>query len=118
MKAAAFASIVALSFAGVACSEKAPVETETQADVSAETASAPQASEFNLRYPGSESSSTTTASSEFNLRIPEADAPTDGVRLPEGAVNENRLSNVPEIETPAVETAPEAAPEDDIIRLD
>lgn len=119
MKAAAFASVVALSLAGVACSEKAPAESAAAADVAAETASAPQASEFNLRYPGSDSSSSASASGEFNLRIPDASAPTEDLRLPEGAVNENRLSNVPEIQTPAVETTPESSPEDDdIIRLD
>ncbi|MEQ9315847.1 MAG: hypothetical protein RLN72_08335 [Henriciella sp.] len=118
MKAAAFASIIALSLAGVACSEKAPAESDTSADVAAETASAPAASEFNLRYPGSDSSSAASASGDFNLRTPDADAPTDGIRLPEGAINENRLADVPEIQTPSVEPETETDPDDDIIRLD
>ncbi|WP_143434549.1 MULTISPECIES: hypothetical protein [Henriciella] len=119
MKAAAFASIVALGFTGVACSEKAPAETEGASNVSAETASAPAASEFNLRYPGSDSTTTSDSSGGFNLRIPDSSAPQDGIRLPEGTINENRLSDIPEIQTPASETpAPEAEPDDDIIRLD
>ncbi|MEM5516139.1 hypothetical protein WNY37_04210 [Henriciella sp. AS95] len=119
MKAAVFASVVALSFTGVACSEKAPAESGTAANVSAETASAPAASEFNLRYPGSESTTASDSSGGFNLRIPDAGAPQEGIRLPDGAINENRLADIPEIETPATEVPPaETDPDDEIIRLD
>ena len=124
MKAATFASILAVSFAGVACSEKAADETET-ADAASET-SQPKASEFNLRYPttGPQQSSSAGAG-EFNLRVPDSNAAgsDSGVRLPDGAVREDPLSGIDEIRTPDMATpeaeAPaEEAPEDEIIRLD
>lgn len=117
MKAAAFASILALSLAGTACSEKAPAESKTPA--SAETA-ANDAPQFNLRYPGSEATTSTDVSSGFNLRTPDSVGSSDGIRLPEGAVNENRLSDVPELDTRVVieEETPATDPDDDIIRLD
>lgn len=118
MRAASFASILAISLAGVACSEKAPAETEAP-----ETASEPEAGQFNLRYPtngGQPASAEGTG--EFNLRIPDSAAEQPGgVRLPEGAVRQDGLSGVQEIQTPPLpETAEpdEPAEPDDIIRLD
>lgn len=118
MKAATLVSIFALACAGTACSEKAPAETET-ANAEAEAAST-SSGQFNLRYPGSDTQPTSTSTSgEFNLRVPETSAQPEGIRLPEGAVRENTLSGVGEIQAPSLtdETPPED-PEDDIIRLD
>ncbi len=123
MKAAAFASIMAVSLAGVACSEKAPAEAETQTpETTSETAQA-ERGQFNLRYPanGSPAASSET-SSQFNLRTPDSVGSDAGqaFRLPEGAVRDNALSDIQEIRTPdMVDSEPEATdPDDDIIRLD
>lgn len=121
MKAATAASILALTMAGVACSERAPAENEgvQSAPVEQDTASASSASEFNLRYPGSETAAASDASSQFNLRIPDAEMDTGAVRLPEGAVRSETLTNVPEIESPPLpKNSASDEPEDEIIRLD
>ena len=128
MKAATFASILAISVAGTACSQdaEAPAEAE-MTEVQAE-ATEPDASQFNLRYPTTDTQPTSSAS-QFNLRGPDtAGQGSQGVRLPEGAVRDNALSNVPEVRGPAAlspdggaPAQPDAAPaepDDDIIRLD
>lgn len=117
MKAATFASIIALGFAGAACSQNAPEEpAETAAPQETGEQETPQ---FNLRYPGSGSSAGASASGEFNLRLPDAGMENSGPRLPEGAVRDNALSDVPEIDTPALpQQGPAEDPDDDIIRLD
>lgn len=115
MRAVTFASILAVGMAGVACSEKAPVEPESvEANVAA-----PETPQFNLRFPTSDTAAT-EASGEFNLRIPEGDPQGNSVRLPEGAVRENAFNDMPEIRTPDMqdEDAPEEDPDDAIIRLD
>ncbi len=117
MKAVTILSMFALACAGTACSEKAPAETET-ATAASETASS--SGQFNLRYPGSETQPAgATAAGQFNLRIPDSAADTGGVRLPDGAVRDNALSGVAEIQTPGMaDDKPAEDPEDDIIRLD
>ncbi|WP_143435238.1 hypothetical protein [Henriciella aquimarina] len=124
MRAATFASILAISMAGVACSEKSPADAG-QAGASTETAQS-ETPQFNLRYPGSSSQTTSSpGTGEFNLRTPgSATAQPTGPRLPEGAVRDNALSDVPEINTPNLQPgpagpdAPAEEPDDDIIRLD
>ena len=123
MKAVTFASLMAVSLAGTACSQQAPDETDTASATS--EASAPKAGEFNLRYPTTSASETSeTASGEFNLRVPgSSDMSADGeIRLPDGAVRENALSGVEELRTPDVATppvnVPEEDPDDEIVRLD
>lgn len=125
MKATTFASILAVSLAGAACSQQAPAETET-ANADTETAQ-PQAGEFNLRYPTSGSQDTSNAASgEFNLRIPDRNGDLNAageVRLPDGAVRDDALSGIEEVRTPDMidpgeSAADEDAPEDEIIRLD
>lgn len=123
MKAATFASIMAVSLAGVACSEKAPAEGETEATTPEASQPAPTG-QFNLRFP---TESSQPASSEnqgqFNLRVPGAAPQAEtGLRLPPGAVRDNALSDIEEIRTPGMiddaEALPEEDPEDAIIRLD
>lgn len=123
MKAATLASILAISLAGVACSEKAPAETETP-DATSEAAQTDKG-QFNLRFPtGSAQPASSETSSQFNLRAPGSAGPDagTGIQLPEGAVRENALSDIPEIRTPdmAIEEAGQDAedPDDEIIRLD
>lgn len=131
MRALTFASLLAVSMAGVACSDNAPVEpenvaAETETPDAAETGAAEtaEASQFNLRFPGSDGPAA-QGDGGFNLRAPTGTAqPQDGFRLPEGAVREDAFSNIPEIRTPAMdnaaqqEAAPDEDPEDEIIRLD
>ncbi|MEQ8557583.1 MAG: hypothetical protein RIB03_04625 [Henriciella sp.] len=123
MRAATFASVLALSIAGVACSEKAPAETE-QAAAPQSTSEAQASGEFNLRYPTSSSQSAGGAAGEFNLRIPETSSPgaESGMRLPEGTVREDAFSDIPEVRTPGIPAegneTPAEEPDDDIIRLD
>ena len=121
MRATVLAAILAVSLAGFACSEKAPAENEQPAETS--ESAQPQQGQFNLRFPTNDTQPASSgASGEFNLRIPEsADAGMDsgGLRLPEGAVREDALSGIQEIQTPGVvDPQPEEDPEDDIIRLD
>lgn len=123
MKAATLASIMAVSLAGAACSERAPAETETP-DATSEVAQ-PDKGQFNLRFPtGSAQPASSEASNQFNLRSPDSAGPDagNGIRLPEGAVRDNALSDIPEIRTPdmALEESGQDAedPDDEIIRLD
>ena len=123
MRATVLAAILAVSLAGVACSEKAPAENEAPAETN--ESAQPQQGQFNLRFPTSGAQpASSDAAGEFNLRIPDsADAGVDsgggGLRLPEGAVREDALSGIQEIQTPSVvDTQPEEDPDDEIIRLD
>lgn len=133
MRALTLASLLAVSMTGVACSERAPAEPEhVPAEASGpaaatETAEADtaQPAQFNLRYPGSDAPAGGQAGGGFNLRDPGSTAPAQGgFRLPEGALREDALSDIPEIRTPATDTQdsaapqPEEDPDDDIIRLD
>ena len=129
MKALTFASVLAISMAGVACSERAPIEPEevsSETDVEIQTtetaqAEAPAASEFNLRFPGTD---TQAASGGFNLRDPGTLSDQQGgLRLPDGAVREDAFSDIPEIRAPITDAPSQDAgqvedPDDEIIRLD
>ena len=126
MKATTLASIIALSAAGVACSEKAPIPPEQVETATTETAAAGSqadtAPQFNLRYPGSEPATSQTSNGGFNLRTPDTLSSSGGPRLPDAAVRENAFDDIPEIRTPAVQAPRQDIPvpedEDAIIRLD
>ncbi|WP_139792403.1 hypothetical protein [Henriciella litoralis] len=125
MKAVTFASMLAVSIIGTACSEKAPTDDAAAVETTVVETAETEAPQFNLRFPGSDAAPATEASSGFNLRTPDVAPTGPALRLPEGAVRENALSNIPEIQTPMVDGAADAAveidsdpDEDDIIRLD
>lgn len=129
MKALTFASVLAVSMAGVACSQQA--QTPDTAETASESTKQ-ESSQFNLRYPTGDtaSASSPASSGQFNLRGPEnTQQSAGGFRLPEGAVRDNALNQVPEVQGPnfpaqegnaQAETPVEPAeePDDDIIRLD
>ncbi|WP_300380463.1 hypothetical protein [Henriciella sp.] len=132
MKALTFASVLAVSMAGVACSQQAQAPDAADASETANENAQPETSQFNLRYSTGDTqpASSPASSGQFNLRGPDSTQQSpDGFRLPEGAVRENALNQVPEVQTPNFpaqegsspvepEQDPAETPDDDLIRLD
>ena len=131
MKALTVASIFALGVAGTACSQaqeaaQDDVKAETEAvatDVAeteaAETAAADVGGSFNLGVPTEAPAANVGGS--FNLGLPAAaPASTDGFNLNAGISASNGLSDLPEIDAPAVIEESEDSDDDEepIIRLE
>lgn len=122
MKALSIASLLALGFAGTACSQ---ANEAPQADAPTETAEATEAApevsgSFNLGLP-TEAAAAPDVGGSFNLGMPtDAPASTEGFNLGTDVAASNGLSDLPEIETPidADQAAPAPEDEEPVIRLD
>lgn len=120
MKALSLASILAIGLAGAACSDtpepKENIEVETPEAV--ETA-APADDGFNFMIPGDDVD-LETADDGFNLSIP-GDGPSISsgeFNLPADIPTTDRLSDLPEIEAPVIDTPDDEPDEDAIIRIE
>lgn len=101
MKATPFAAILALAFAGSACSQAAetPAEAPEAAVVSAETETAPSGT-FNLGLPDDLETASSGTTGTFNLGL-ESTAPAtsvDGFNLVNEVASPTGLEALPEIE--------------------
>lgn len=120
MKALTLASILAVGLAGTACSDTPEVQEDAKVETpEAVEIAAPADDGFNFMIPGDDVDLSAPADG-FNLSIPD-DGPSISsgeFNLPADIPTTDRLSDLPEIEAPVIDTPDDESDEDALIRIE